>query len=165
MSRSALQKSTLPIGLVVPAITSLRSDRNWNAAAIQGTRGCDPLTDVAAIDPLQSMGMDEKPEIPSIGIEPLRGPIRATVRPPGSKSITNRALIVAALASGSSRLTGALDSNDTRVMVESLRQLGLQLTHDLPAQTIDIAGCAGRLPANSAELWLENSGTSIRFLT
>jgi 3-phosphoshikimate 1-carboxyvinyltransferase len=109
--------------------------------------------------------MDEKPETTSIAIEPLAGPIRATVRPPGSKSLTNRALIVAALASGSSRLTGALDSDDTRVMVESLRRLGLQLTHDVTAQTIDIAGCAGRLPADSAELWLENSGTSIRFLT
>jgi len=111
--------------------------------------------------------MDEMPQKtkPSIAIEPLGRPIRATVRPPGSKSLTNRALIVAALADGSSRLTGALDSDDTRVMTESLRRLGLRLTHDTATQTIEIDGCAGRPPANSAELWLENSGTSIRFLT
>jgi 3-phosphoshikimate 1-carboxyvinyltransferase len=102
---------------------------------------------------------------PSIAIEPVRGPIRATVRPPGSKSLTNRALIVAALAEGSSRLTGVLDSDDTRVMIESLRRLGLRLTSDAASHTIEIAGCAGRPPAESTELWLENSGTSIRFLT
>jgi 3-phosphoshikimate 1-carboxyvinyltransferase len=118
-------------------------------------------------DPLQSIEMDEtqqKPK-PSIAIETLGQPICATVRPPGSKSLTNRALIVAALAGGSSRLTGALDSDDTRVMTESLRRLGLRLTHDKATHTIEIAGCAGRPPADSAELWLENSGTSIRFLT
>jgi 3-phosphoshikimate 1-carboxyvinyltransferase len=102
---------------------------------------------------------------PSVAIEPLDRPIRATVRPPGSKSITNRALIVAALAEGSSRLTGALDSDDTRAMIESLTRLGLRLTHDSESKTIEIDGCAGCPPADSAELWLENSGTSIRFLT
>jgi 3-phosphoshikimate 1-carboxyvinyltransferase len=108
--------------------------------------------------------MDEKAQ-ESIAIEPLGRPIRATVRPPGSKSITNRALIVAALAEGLSRLTGALDSDDTRVMLDSLRRLGVRLTHDSSTQTIEIDGCAGRPPAVSAELWLENSGTSMRFLT
>jgi len=109
--------------------------------------------------------MDETQQQTSIAIEPLGRPIRATVRPPGSKSITNRALILAALAEGSSRLTGALDSDDTRVMVESLKRLGLRLTHDAASQTIEIEGCAGQPPAESADLWLENSGTSIRFLT
>jgi 3-phosphoshikimate 1-carboxyvinyltransferase len=109
--------------------------------------------------------MDEGQPPPSIAIEPLERPIRATVRPPGSKSITNRALIVSALAEGTSRLTGALDSDDTRVMIESLRRLGLRVSHDPASQTIEIDGCADRPPAESAELWLENSGTSIRFLT
>ncbi len=102
---------------------------------------------------------------PSIAIQPLGRPIRATVRPPGSKSITNRALVVAALADGTSRLTSALDSDDTRVMIESLRRLGLRVSHDPASQAIEIDGCAGRPPADAAELWLENSGTSIRFLT
>jgi 3-phosphoshikimate 1-carboxyvinyltransferase len=130
-----------------------------------GATDCDPPTVAAAIDPLQSIGMDEMPEKTSIAIEPLDGPMHATVRPPGSKSLTNRALIVAALAEGSSVLTGTLESDDTRVMVESLGRLGLRLTHDPKSQTIDLIGCAGRLPAGSAELWLENSGTSLRFLT
>jgi 3-phosphoshikimate 1-carboxyvinyltransferase len=108
--------------------------------------------------------MQQKPK-PSIAIEPLGRPICATVRPPGSKSLTNRALIVAALADGSSRLTGALDSDDTRVMTESLRRLGLRLTHDTAGYTIEIDGCAGQPRGDAAELWLENSGTSIRFLT
>ena len=53
------------------------------------------------------------------------------MRPPGSKSITNRALIIAALAEGTSTLTGVLDSDDTRVMIDSLQQLGYELAHDV----------------------------------
>ncbi len=59
-------------------------------------------------------------------IHPM-GPVHATVRPPGSKSITNRALICAALAEGRSSLQGALDSEDTRVMYEALAALGIAL--------------------------------------
>jgi 3-phosphoshikimate 1-carboxyvinyltransferase len=95
----------------------------------------------------------------------LRGPIHATVRPPGSKSITNRALICAALAVGRSLLTGVLDSDDTRVMIDSLRRLGLELQFSPDAQQVEIAGCGGAWPAKSAELFIGNSGTSIRFLT
>lgn len=101
----------------------------------------------------------------NILIQPVGKPIRGTIRPPGSKSLTNRALIVSALASGRSRLAGVLDSQDTRVMVESLKRLGIELTHDPVRQIVEIAGCNGRLPVQQAELWLENSGTSIRFLT
>jgi 3-phosphoshikimate 1-carboxyvinyltransferase len=141
-----------------------REESAWQLLASRAAV-CGSPPAAAAIDPLQSVGMDEMPDKTSIAIEPLEGPIHATVRPPGSKSITNRALIVAALADGSSRLTGALDSDDTRVMIESLRRLGLRLTLDPAAQAIEIAGCAGQLAADSAELWLENSGTSMRFLT
>ena len=96
---------------------------------------------------------------------PVLGPVHGTIRPPGSKSITNRALVIAALARGDSRLTGVLDSQDTRVMLDSLQRLGLGLHHDPADSTVTIAGCAGAPPATSAGLWLENSGTSIRFLT
>jgi 3-phosphoshikimate 1-carboxyvinyltransferase len=92
-------------------------------------------------------------------------PQRARVRVPGSKSLTNRALIVAAMADGPSTLTGALDSDDTRVMVDSLRRLGIAVEHDPAAATIRVAGCGGRIPAASAELFVANSGTSLRFLT
>ena len=98
-------------------------------------------------------------------VTPVTRPIDGTVRPPGSKSVTNRALAVAALAAGRSRLTGLLDSRDTQVMIESLGRLGIDVRHDPAAVTAQIAGCSGRPPATSADLWLENSGTSIRFLT
>ena len=99
----------------------------------------------------------------TIEIRPT-GPLRATIRPPGSKSITNRALICAALADGQSLLIGALDSEDTRVMIEALRQLGIAVEHDSAAATIGIAGCGGRVPAQNAELYVANSGTTVRFL-
>jgi 3-phosphoshikimate 1-carboxyvinyltransferase len=100
----------------------------------------------------------------AIEIQPS-GPIRGTIRPPGSKSITNRALLCAALAEGESLLVGALDSEDTRVMSESLRRLGLTVEHDAATATIRVEGCAGRIPAASASLFVANSGTSARFLT
>jgi 3-phosphoshikimate 1-carboxyvinyltransferase len=103
--------------------------------------------------------------IDPLPVTPPRGPIRGRVRPPGSKSLTNRALIVAALAGGRSRLSGVLDSDDTRVMVESLRRLGIRVDHDSERAEAVVDGCGGRPPADSADLWLENSGTSIRFLT
>lgn len=92
-------------------------------------------------------------------------PIRGIVRPPGSKSLTNRALMLAALARGVSILRGVLDSRDTRVMMESLVRLGVRVRHDPAACTAEVTGCDGRPPASAAELWLENSGTSMRFLT
>jgi 3-phosphoshikimate 1-carboxyvinyltransferase len=99
----------------------------------------------------------------TIEIRPT-GPLRATIRPPGSKSITNRALVCAALADGQSLLIGALDSEDTRVMIEALRQLGIAVERDPAAAAIRIAGCGGRVPARSAELYVANSGTTVRFL-
>lgn len=103
---------------------------------------------------------------PEIPLTPWPGPIPpARVRVPGSKSLTNRALIVAALADGPSTLTGALDSDDTRVMVESLRKLGISVEHDLEARSIAVQGCANKIPAQEADLFVGNSGTSLRFLT
>lgn len=101
----------------------------------------------------------------TLEITPVSRPIRGRIRPPGSKSITNRALIVAALAEGTSVLTGVLDSDDTRVMAESLRRLGLDLTRDADTAEIRLTGCGGNVPGKAAALYLQNSGTSIRFLT
>jgi 3-phosphoshikimate 1-carboxyvinyltransferase len=94
-----------------------------------------------------------------------RPPENARVRVPGSKSLTNRALIVAALAQGPSTLLGALDSDDTRVMVESLKRLGIGVDHTPENATIRVEGCDGRFPVREAELYVANSGTSLRFLT
>ncbi len=100
-----------------------------------------------------------------IEITPVSGPVRGIVRPPGSKSLTNRALIVAAIAGGRSVLTGALDSRDTQVMIDSLLRLGIDVELADEQTRLTVSGGGGRIPAESAELWLENSGTSIRFLT
>ena len=98
-------------------------------------------------------------------INPVSGPVSGTLRPPGSKSITNRALIIAALAEGTTRLSGVLDSKDTQVMLQSLRKLGVKVDQDLQQKTCTVSGCGGRVANVTEDLWLENSGTSIRFLT
>src|SRR3954469_1505301 len=98
-------------------------------------------------------------------ISPVFGPISGTVTPPGSKSITNRALVCAALADGTSTLTGALDSDDTRVMVESLGRLGIEVTAAAERETLLVQGTSGQVPALEADLFCANSGTTIRFLT
>ncbi len=105
-------------------------------------------------------------EYPSqITIRPIQEPPAARIRVPGSKSLTNRALIIAALADGPSMLTRALDCDDTRVMVDSLQKLGLAVKHKQDKTTIRIEGCKGVIPKKEAELSIANSGTSLRFLT
>ncbi len=93
------------------------------------------------------------------------GSINSEIRPPGSKSITNRALVIAALAKGSSFLRHALDSEDTRLMIHALQSIGVEITHYPKQETILVKGCAGRLPKNSIDIFVGNSGTTIRFLT
>lgn len=100
-----------------------------------------------------------------IDITPVTRPIRGRIRPPGSKSITNRALVCAALADGTSTLAGALDSEDTRVMIDSLGRLGIHVESQDAGQTLLVHGCGGKIPAKQADLFVGNSGTTIRFLT
>ncbi|MFH1834394.1 MAG: 3-phosphoshikimate 1-carboxyvinyltransferase [bacterium] len=99
------------------------------------------------------------------GLQPASGPLDARVAIPGSKSITNRALPVAALADGPSRLTGVLFADDTRHMLDALERLGIQVSADPPACTVEVRGCGGHLPASEAQLYCGNSGTTIRFCT
>jgi len=98
-------------------------------------------------------------------IQPVTGPVSGTIQPPGSKSITNRALICAALAQGTSNLSGVLDSDDTRVMLDSLSRLGFAVDHDAEKCTVTITGHGGQIPNKKAKLEIGNSGTSVRFLT
>ena len=104
------------------------------------------------------------PSPSTLEIKPA-GPFDATIRPPGSKSITNRALICAALARGRSVLTGCLDSEDTRVMLQALSLLGLNIEVSGDRKTVSVDGCGGRIPARRVDLYIANSGTSVRFLT
>lgn len=93
-------------------------------------------------------------------------PIHANVIPPGSKSITNRALVLAAVAEGESVLKGVLDSEDTQVMMGSLSRLGVSWRHDPASATLWVTGCCGnRRKLEPVELFCANSGTTLRFLT
>ena len=86
-----------------------------------------------------------------------------TVKLPGSKSISNRALMLAALASGRTRLTGLLRADDTERMLESLTKLGVKVTAD--GDTAVIEGAGGFFPVKSAQLFIGNAGTAARTLT
>ena len=101
----------------------------------------------------------------TLPIHPVSHPLDGTVRVPGSKSITNRALLLAALATGTSRLEGALFSDDTRYMSAALNELGVPVRADEAAQTYEVDGRGGAFPIGEAELFLGNAGTATRFLT
>ncbi|MBR3191461.1 3-phosphoshikimate 1-carboxyvinyltransferase [Bosea sp. (in: a-proteobacteria)] len=96
-------------------------------------------------------------------ILPTTAALTGRVMPPGSKSITNRALLVAALAKGTSRLSGALKSDDTRYMAQALRDMGVAI--DEPDATSFIVTSDGKLRAPAKPLFLGNAGTATRFLT
>jgi 3-phosphoshikimate 1-carboxyvinyltransferase len=100
-----------------------------------------------------------------ITIEPAVAPVDARVLLPGSKSYTNRALILAALANGRSTINAALFSDDTHYMADSLRRLGIAVDENADAQRFIVDGMGGRIPASSAELFVGNSGTTARFIT
>ena len=96
-------------------------------------------------------------------ITPPTAPLTGRVVLPGSKSITNRALLLAGLALGESRLTGALKSDDTRWMAQALRAMGVQV--DEPDATTFVVTSPGRLQKPQGPLYLGNAGTAMRFLT
>ena len=96
-------------------------------------------------------------------VEPLARPPDATIIVPGSKSITNRALVCAALADGTSVLEGALQADDTEAMIECLRALGIGV--DVTDDQITVHGKGGAIPATEARLDVRLSGTTARFIT
>ena len=97
-------------------------------------------------------------------IEPIKRRIDATVEVPGSKSINNRALLLAALASGDSLVSNVLLSDDTMVFVDALKALGFSLGFDPGRRVCRIVGGGGVLPVSSAEIWCGSAGTAARFL-
>ncbi|HUF53475.1 MAG TPA: 3-phosphoshikimate 1-carboxyvinyltransferase [Dehalococcoidia bacterium] len=100
-----------------------------------------------------------------ITLTPFARPFRASIAPPGSKSLTNRALVIAALADGASSLSNVLFAEDTEVMIAGLRALGFELGFDAKKATVKVKGRGGMIPATSADIGCANSGTTIRFLT
>lgn len=92
-------------------------------------------------------------------------PLHATVRVPGSKSLTNRALLLASLANGKTRLSNALFSDDTRYFAKALQTLGFDIHLDEHNFEITVTGLGGKIPAQKAELFIGNAGTAARFLT
>ncbi|MEY2436123.1 MAG: 3-phosphoshikimate 1-carboxyvinyltransferase [Acidimicrobiaceae bacterium] len=95
-------------------------------------------------------------------VEPLTHPPDATIRVPGSKSITNRALICAALADGTSVLEDALLADDTEAMIDCLRGLGIEI--EVEGDQVSVHGRGGEIPATEAKLDVRSSGTTARFI-
>jgi 3-phosphoshikimate 1-carboxyvinyltransferase len=98
-----------------------------------------------------------------IDLGPIRR-VRGTVRLPGSKSISNRVLLLAALARGETRIHDLLESDDTQVMLAALRALGVSCT-DEGSRTMRVRGAGGAFPVKKTELALGNAGTAFRPLT
>ena len=101
--------------------------------------------------------------LPSIEIGPFKR-AQGSIVLPGSKSISNRALLLAALSSGTTTLNNLLDADDTQVMRNALRQLGLSVT-DKADKVCVVEGCGGKFPVRDADLFMGNAGTAIRPLT
>jgi len=98
-------------------------------------------------------------------ITPIRHPLRATARVPGSKSLTNRALLIASLANANTRLVNALFSDDSRYFANALQTLGFDIQLDESKSEMTVAGRGGIIPASRAELFIGNAGTAARFLS
>ena len=98
-------------------------------------------------------------------ISPIPHPLNASVRVPGSKSLTNRALLIAALAEGKTTLQNALFSDDSRYFANALRTLGFRVEEDEEKAEMSVWGLGGKIPASSAKLFIGNAGTAARFLT
>ncbi|KFX30496.1 3-phosphoshikimate 1-carboxyvinyltransferase [Ralstonia solanacearum] len=99
-----------------------------------------------------------------LDVGPLKA-ARGTVKLPGSKSISNRVLLLAALAEGETVVRDLLDSDDTRVMLAALDKLGVRCEPLGTANAYRVVGTGGRFPVKSADLFMGNAGTAIRPLT
>ena len=100
-----------------------------------------------------------------LAVKPFTRPVSGAVEVPGSKSITNRMLILACMASNKVELTGALLSDDSQYMVESLQKLGFRVTIDSAKKSIHVSGTSGNIPSDEASLFVGVAGTAARFLT
>lgn len=106
--------------------------------------------------------MSERPAHLDLG--PI-GRVAGTIALPGSKSISNRTLLLAALAGGTTDVRGLLDSDDTARMLDALARLGIAVERRAGTNDVRVAGCGGRFPVDAADLFLGNAGTAVRPLT
>ena len=97
-------------------------------------------------------------------IHTINEPVHATLTMPGSKSLTNRALLLAALANGTSTIAGLSLCDDTRALMKALIQLGVRVQLDESTRSCIVDGCNGQFPNKQAAIWCEEAGTVIRFL-
>ncbi|MFM8875299.1 MAG: 3-phosphoshikimate 1-carboxyvinyltransferase [Anaerolineae bacterium] len=102
---------------------------------------------------------------PSLKINPIPHSLNATVRVPGSKSLTNRALLIASLANGTTHLTNTLFSDDSHYFAKALQTLGFDVQLDEVKHAMTVKGLGGKIPAKNAELFIGNAGTAARFLS
>src|SRR5688572_680960 len=98
-------------------------------------------------------------------ILPIHHPLNATVRVPGSKSLTNRALLISVLANGKTHLTNALFSDDSYYFAKALQTLGFTVELDEQNCEMLVTGLGGNIPSKQAELFIGNAGTAARFLS
>jgi 3-phosphoshikimate 1-carboxyvinyltransferase len=152
-------------------------DRGWGRRASAGTGGTERVGLVAPTRAWQACARPSRPSLSRVSpsnrgctvsdprvVEPLMAPPDATVVVPGSKSLTNRALVAAALAQGTSQLTGVLDADDTNAMMSCLRSLGFAVEHDPTNASAAVHGQGGTIPATEATVDVRLSGTTARFL-
>ncbi|MFN2263430.1 MAG: 3-phosphoshikimate 1-carboxyvinyltransferase, partial [Anaerolineales bacterium] len=98
-------------------------------------------------------------------ISTLDSPPATRISVPGSKSHTNRTLLVAALAEGTTRLENALFSDDSEYFAQALTSLGFEIILNEDARSMTLSGLGGNIPAAQAALYIGNAGTAARFLT
>ena len=100
----------------------------------------------------------------NITLSPIKN-VSGSVTLPGSKSVSNRILLLSMLAKGDTEIQNILDSDDIRYMVEGMKKLGIKLNEDRCKNLIYVSGTSGVIPVNKANLMLGNAGTAIRPLT
>lgn len=98
-------------------------------------------------------------------VTPISSPSLIQTEVPGSKSITNRALLLAALADGTSTIKGALFSDDSRHFLQCLIDLGFPVTIEESSHTVSVTGFQGKIPKKEASIYVGSAGTAARFLT
>lgn len=143
---------------LLPGANPLKEDANSEVERL--LRGFASRNDVIASEAKQSRSEGSLPEL-----EIRPGRLSGEVYLPGSKSLTNRALLIVALAEGESLLSNALFSEDTDYMLSALRGLGFSIEEDKKGKQFKVEGLGGIIPSTRAKLFVGNAGTAMRFLT